>query len=73
MRKNPLRVFFEMEIKPFWQRCFASHGQDPNEILGGLNLTSREAMLLGGTDQCKSRVSGIGPALGPLTPYQLIY
>ena len=25
------------------------------------------------TDQCKSRVSGIGPALGPLTPYPLIY
>ena len=49
MRKNPLRVLFAMEIKPFWQRCFACHGQDPNAILGGLNLTSREAMLLGGT------------------------
>ena len=37
------------------------------------STTARSSTRTIRTDQCKSRVSGIGPALGPLTPYQLIY
>ena len=49
---------FAVQVKPLLvERCFVCHGQDPNAILGGLDLTSRDAMLLGG--------ASAKPALSP--------
>lgn len=40
---------FAIHIKPLLaEKCLACHGADSNDIQGGLNLTSREAMLKGG-------------------------
>ena len=40
---------FAVQVKPLLaERCFVCHGQDQNAILGGLDLTSRDAMLRGG-------------------------
>ena len=49
---------FAVQVKPLLaERCFVCHGQDPNAILGGLDLTSRDAMLRGG--------ASTKPALAP--------
>ena len=50
---------FAVQIKPLLaQRCFACHGQDPAAILGGLDLTSLEAMLRGGASSQPVLVPG---------------
>ncbi len=37
---------FALDVKPLLAaKCFACHGQDPGVLLGGLDLTSREAVL----------------------------
>ena len=40
---------FTLKVKPILSaKCFACHGDDPEEIEGGLIMTSREDLLLGG-------------------------
>ena len=50
---------FAVEVRPLLaERCFACHGQDPEVVLGGLVLTSRESMLLGGASSKPALVPG---------------
>ena len=50
---------FALDVKPLLaEKCFACHGQEPSAILGGLNLTSRESMLRGGTSSKQVLVPG---------------
>lgn len=50
---------FAVEIKPLLaERCFACHGNEPEAILGGLNLTSRDSMLRGGATSKQVVVPG---------------
>ena len=50
---------FAVEVRPLLaERCFACHGQDPAAVLGGLVLTSREAMLQGGASGRPALVPG---------------
>lgn len=40
---------YERDVQPILQaQCLKCHGQDPKKIRGGLNLTSRKAILVGG-------------------------
>jgi mono/diheme cytochrome c family protein len=40
---------FALHVKPLLaEKCFACHGADPDEIEGGLDLRSRDALLAGG-------------------------
>jgi mono/diheme cytochrome c family protein len=40
---------FALKVKPlFAQKCMACHGDDPKKIKGGLDMRSRESLLLGG-------------------------
>lgn len=40
---------FTLKVKPILsQKCFSCHGDDPDEIEGGLIMTSRDDLLLGG-------------------------
>ena len=51
------REFFENHIRPVLvDTCYRCHGEDPDKLKGGLNLTSREGLLTGGSR---------GPALAP--------
>ncbi len=51
-------ILFATAVKPLLvSKCFACHGDDPENIKGGLNLTTREGMLEGGDIQ--------GPAIEP--------
>lgn len=52
---------FVRDVFPlFQQKCFSCHGDDPQSIMGGFNMSSREGLLKGG-------VSGL-PALAPGSP-----
>lgn len=40
---------FALHVKPlFAQKCLACHGDDPKDIAGGLDMRSREILILGG-------------------------
>src|SRR5262245_55214544 len=42
-------AFYEKEVLPLLQKsCFKCHGEDPEKIKGGLNLTTRKSALAGG-------------------------
>ncbi|MCS6863607.1 MAG: PSD1 and planctomycete cytochrome C domain-containing protein [Gemmataceae bacterium] len=42
-------AFFEKDVLPVLQKhCFKCHGDDPEKVKGGLNLTTRAAILQGG-------------------------
>ena len=42
-------AFFEKYIRPaLTEHCLKCHGQDPQKLRGGLDLTTREAILKGG-------------------------
>ena len=50
---------FAVEIKPLLaERCFACHGNEPDAILGELDLTSRDSMLRGGATSDQVVVPG---------------
>ena len=50
---------FALEIKPLLvAKCLACHGQSSDVVLGGLNLTRREAMLQGGQSNRPAIVPG---------------
>ena len=50
---------FAVDVKPLLaEKCFACHGGDPTAILGELDLTSRESMLLGGASSKQVLVPG---------------
>ena len=42
-------MLFALEVKPILaNKCFSCHGDDPEEIEGGLDMTTREGLLKGG-------------------------
>ena len=50
---------FAVEIQPLLaERCLACHGNEPEAILGGLDLTSRDSMLRGGATSDQVVVPG---------------
>jgi len=50
---------FATKVLPLLKaRCFACHGDDPKDIRGDLNLTSREGMLAGGKRAVPALVEG---------------
>ena len=41
-------MLFALEVKPILaNKCFSCHGDDPEEIEGGLDMTTREGLLKG--------------------------
>ena len=50
---------FALKVYPLLEaKCFACHGNDPEDLKGELDLTSREAMLKGGESEEPSLVPG---------------
>ncbi len=50
---------FALDVKPILAaKCFACHGQAPEVVLGGLDLTSRKAMLRGGQSGVPAVIPG---------------
>jgi len=49
-------VFANRVLPIFREKCFACHGDDPNEIRGGFNMLSREGLLKGGESEEASLV-----------------
>ncbi len=50
---------FTLKIYPLLkEKCFACHGDQPDEIEGGLNLLTRENMLLGGENTSEALIPG---------------
>jgi mono/diheme cytochrome c family protein len=42
-------AFYEQQVRPILKaHCLKCHGDDPKKVKGGLNLTSRKALLAGG-------------------------
>ena len=59
LRPSPGDRLFALEIKPLLAaKCLACHGQTSDVVLGGLDLTSREAMLQGGQSSHPAIVPG---------------
>ena len=53
------RRLFALEVKPLLAaKCLACHGQSPEVVLGGLDLTSRESVLRGGQSGSPAVVPG---------------
>jgi mono/diheme cytochrome c family protein len=50
---------FTLKVFPLLKdKCFGCHGDDPEEIKGNLNLTTREGMLAGGENESAALVPG---------------
>ena len=50
---------FSLKVYPVLKaKCFACHGEDPENIEGDLNLLSREGMLKGGESSARVLVEG---------------
>ena len=58
-------VFANRVLPIFREKCFACHGDDPNEIRGEFNMLTREGLLKGGESDEASLVPG-KPAESPL-------
>lgn len=57
---SPGDRLFALEVKPMLAaKCLPCHGQSPSVVLGGLDLTSREAMLRGGQSGRPAIVPGV--------------
>ncbi len=53
------RQIFALDVKPLLAaKCLACHGQSPDVVMGGLDLTSRESMLRGGQSGSPGVVPG---------------
>ena len=52
-------VFFFQRVLPvFQQKCFACHGNDPDDVRGDLNMLTRDGLLKGGASNVPTVVPG---------------
>lgn len=57
---------FTLKVYPLLKnKCFGCHGDDPDEIKGHLNLTTREGMMAGGEHESSALIPG-DAAISPL-------